>query len=49
MRQPKYIVHVVMMTKEGSTEIVNFMTHGAEVLVQRRRHISHVVKMQLFL
>ena len=31
IRQTKY---VVMMTKEGSTKIVNFMTPGAGVLVQ---------------
>ena len=37
-----------MMTKEGSTKIVNFMTHGAGVLVLGRGHISHVVKMHYF-
>ena len=31
---------VVMMTKEGSTKIVNFMTPGAWVLVLGRGHIS---------
>ena len=42
-RQTKYIV---MMTKEGSTEIVNFMTPGAAVLVLGCGHIlSHLVKM----
>ena len=30
-----------MMTKEGSTEIVNFMTHWAWVLMLGRDHISH--------
>ena len=35
-----------MMTKKRSTKIVNFMTHGAEVLVLGRGHISHIVKMQ---
>ena len=30
-----------MMTKEGSTEIVNFMTLRAGVLMQGRGHISH--------
>ena len=34
-----------MMTKEGSTKIVNFMTPGAGVLVQGHDHISHIVKM----
>ena len=28
-----------MMTKKGSTKIVNFITHGAGVLVQGRGHI----------
>ena len=41
-RQTKYIV---MMTKEGSTKIVNFMTPGAGVLVLEHGHISHVEKM----
>ena len=30
-----------MMTNEGSTEIVNFMTPGAGVLVLGSGHISH--------
>ena len=34
-----------MMTKEGSTQIVNFMTPGAGVLVLGGGHISHTVKM----
>ena len=38
----------VMMTKEGFIKIVNFMTPGAGVLVQGRRHISHIVKMHCF-
>ena len=33
-----------MMTKEGSTKIVNFMTPRAGVLVLGRGHISHIVK-----
>ena len=37
-----------MMTKEGSTKIVNFMTPGAGVLVLGRGHISHIVKMHYF-
>ena len=45
IRQTKY---VVMMTKEGSTKIVNFMTSGAGVLVLGRGHISHIVKMHYF-
>ena len=45
IRQTKY---VVMMTKEGSTKIVNFVTPGAEVLVLGRGHISHIVKMHYF-
>ena len=45
IRQTKYIV---MMTKEGSTKIVNFMTPGAGVLVLGRGHISHIMKMHYF-
>ena len=45
IRQTKY---VVMMTKEGSTKIVNFMTHRAGVLVLGRGHISNIVKMHYF-
>ena len=37
-----------MMTKEGSTKIVNFMNPGAGVLVLGRGHISHIVKMHYF-
>ena len=33
--------YIVMMTKEGSSKIVNFMTPGAGVLVIGRGHISH--------
>ena len=39
---------IVMMTREGSTKIVNFMTPGAGVLVLGRSHISHIVKMHYF-
>ena len=45
IRQTKY---VVMMNKEGSTKIVNFMTPGVGVLVLGRGHISHIVKMNYF-
>ena len=38
IRQTKY---VVMMTKEGSTKIINFMTPGTGVLVLGRCHINH--------
>ena len=38
-----------MMTKEGSTNIVNFMTLGAGVLVLGRGHINHIVKMHYIL
>ena len=38
-RQTKYIV---VMIKEGSTQIVNFMNTGAVVLVLRRGHKSHI-------
>ena len=37
-----------MMTKGGSTKIVNFMTPGAGVLVLGPGHISHIVKMLNF-
>ena len=37
-----------MMTKEGSTKIINFMTPGAGVLVLGCGHISHIVKMHYF-
>ena len=37
-----------MMTKEGSTQIVDFMTSGAGVLVLGRGHKSHTVKMHDF-
>ena len=38
MRQTKYII---MITKEGSTKIVNFNTPMAEVLMLGCGHISH--------
>ena len=34
-----------MMTKEGSTKIVNFMTPGVGVPVLGHCHINHVVEM----
>ena len=37
-----------MMTKEGSTKTVNFMTPGAGVLVLGCGHISYIVKMHYF-
>ena len=40
--------YIVMVTKEGSTKILTFMTPGAGVLVLRRGHISHRVKMDYF-
>ena len=42
IRQTKYIV---MLTKEGSTKIVSFMSPGSVVLVMGHGHISHIVKM----
>ena len=36
---------IVMIAKEGSTKIVNFMTPGSGVLLLGRGHISHIVKM----
>ena len=38
-----------MMTKEGSTQIINFMTPGAGVLMLGRGHISHIVNMYYLL
>ena len=37
-----------MMTKIGSTKIVNFMTPGAGALALGRGHISHIMKMHYF-
>ena len=37
-----------MITKEWSTEIVNFITPGAGVLVLGRGHISFIMKMDHF-
>ena len=34
-----------MMTKEGSTKIVDFMTLGAGVRMLGHGHISHIVKL----
>ena len=34
-------MYIVLMTKEGSTKIVNFMAPGAEVLMLGHGHISH--------
>ena len=39
----------VMMTKEGSTKIVNFIILRAGVLVIGHGHISHIMKMNYFL
>ena len=36
-----------MMTKEGSTKIINIMTPWAGVLVLGHGHISHIVEMHL--
>ena len=43
-RQSKYMV---LMTKEESTKIVNFMTPVGTILVLRRGHKSHKVKTQV--
>ena len=34
---------IVMMTKEGSTKIVNFMTSGAGIFVLGCGHISNII------
>ena len=41
-------VSIVMMTKEGSNKILNFMTHGVGLLVLGRGRVSHLVKMHYF-
>ena len=38
-----------IMTEEGSTKIVNFITPGAWVLVLGPGHISHIAKMLISL
>ena len=40
---------MVIMTKEGSTKIINVMTPRAGVLVRGRGHKSNIVKMHYFL
>ena len=45
IRQTMYIV---MMTKEGSTKILTFITPGAGVLALGCGRISHIVKMHYF-
>ena len=37
-----------MITEEGSTKIINFMTPGVVVLVLRCDHVSYVVKIIFF-
>ena len=44
-RQIKYIV---MINKEISTKIVNFMNPGAEDLVLGHDHMCHIVNMHYF-
>ena len=39
---------IVMMTNEGSTKIIKFMTPRAWVLVQGHGHISHTLKMYYY-
>ena len=45
IRQIEGIVMIVMMSKEGSTKIVNFMTPRTRILVLRRDQMSHIVKL----
>ena len=42
-------MYIVIMTKEGSTKIVNFMNPRAGLLVLGRGHISDIVKMYYLL
>ena len=37
-----------MMTEEGSTKIVNFMTPGVGVILLRCDYISYIVKINYF-
>ena len=46
--QNRQTYYTVMMTEEGSTKIVNFVTPGTGVLVLGCGHISHMVKMHHF-
>ena len=41
-------LYIVMMTKEESTKIVNFMTPGAGVLVLGCGHILYILACKLF-
>ena len=45
MVQTKFII---MLTKESSTKIVNFMTPGEDFLLLERGHTSHIVKMHYY-
>ena len=49
--EPRFIQTkcIEIMTMEGSTKIVNFMTQGAGALVLGCGHISNIVKMPYFL
>ena len=42
-RHRSYIRFIVIITKEGSTKIINFMTPGAGVLVLGHDKINHIV------
>ena len=46
IRKTKYIV---MMTKEGYTKIVNFMTPAAGVLALGCGHVNQIVKIHYFI
>ena len=39
--QIRHSMYMLMMTKEGSTKIVNFITHRVGVLMLGRNHKSH--------
>ena len=44
-----YNEFIVMISKEGPTKIVNFMTPGSRVLALGLVMISHILKMHYFL
>ena len=45
----RQINYLVIMVKKGSTIVVNFMTHGAGVLMLRRGHMRLYSEYALFL
>ena len=44
----RHTLFMAIMTKEGSTKIINFMIKEARVLVLGLSHISHIVQLHYF-